>query len=214
MIDIGGGSTDFVYFSENKPISASSVHFGCDVLWGNGHKEFDNVRENGIYSKYIDNLNWGNKENLRKLESEMKTNKKCSTTDIINFWLSNSKNNDIIDRLHDDYLPLFVYHFTAIIFYVAKLYKYKAYEAPRSIVFSGNGSRYVDNFITEDTNIIEDIVTTIFKSVYGDVNPIHVVMPSTRKESTCYGGLYRSRTAPEVPEIIYHGVDKDYDNVW
>ena len=213
VIDIGGGSTDFVYFSENKPISASSVHFGCDVLWGNGHKEFDNVRENGIYSKYIDNLNWGNKENLRKLESEMKTNKKCSTTDIINFWLSNSKNNDIIDRLHDDYLPLFVYHFTAIIFYVAKLYKYKAYEAPRSIVFSGNGSRYVDNFITEDTNIIEDIVTTIFKSVYGDVNPIHVVMPSTRKESTCYGGLYRSRTAPEVPEIIYHGVDKDYDNV-
>ena len=80
-------------------------------------------------------------------------------------------------------------------------------------MFSGNGSRYVDNFITEDTNIIEDIVTTIFKSVYGDVNPIHVVMPSTRKESTCYGGLYRSRTAPEVPEIIYHGVDKDYDNV-
>ena len=213
VIDIGGGSTDFVYFSENKPISASSVHFGCDVLWSNGHKEFDNVRENGIYAKYIDNLNWGDKENLRKLESEMKTNKKCSTTDIINFWLSNSKNNDIIDRLHDDYLPLFVYHFTAIIFYIAKLYKYKSYDAPRSIVFSGNGSRYVDNFITEDTNIIEEIVTNIFKNVYGEVNPIHVVMPTTRKESTCYGGLYRTRTAPEVPETIYHGVDKDYDNV-
>ena len=45
VIDIGGGSTDFVYFSENKPISASSVHFGCDILWGNGHKDFDNVRE-------------------------------------------------------------------------------------------------------------------------------------------------------------------------
>ena len=213
VIDIGGGSTDFVYFSENKPISASSVHFGCDILWGNGHKDFDNVRENGIYSKYIDNLNWGNKDKLRQLESEMKTNKKCSTIDIINFWLSNQKNNDIIDRLHDDYLPLFVYHFTAIIYYVAKLYKYKEFDAPRSIVFSGNGSRYIDNFITEDNALIEEVITTIFKTVYGEVNQIHVVMPNIRKESTCYGGLYRPENAEEVPVTIYHGTNREYENV-
>ncbi len=213
IIDIGGGSTDFVYFSENKPISASSVHFGCDVLWGNGHKEFDNVRENGIYNKYIDNLNWGNKDSLRQLESEMKTNKKCSTTDIINFWLSNSRYNDVLDRLHDDYLPLFVYHFTAIIYYIAKLYKYNSYDAPRTIVFSGNGSRYIDNFITEENDLIEDVITTIFRKVFGEINTIHVVLPSTRKESTCYGGLYRVKSAPEAPETIYHGVEKDYENV-
>ena len=50
IIDIGGGSTDYVYFSENTPLSATSVHFGCDVLWGNGHNEFGNARENGIYN--------------------------------------------------------------------------------------------------------------------------------------------------------------------
>ena len=162
VIDIGGGSTDYVYFNQNSPVSASSVHFGCNVLWGNGHNQFGNMRENGIYNKYIDNLNWGNNDDLRKLESEMKTNRQCSTTDIINFWLGNSQYNDIIDRLHDDYLPLFAYHFTAIIYYVATLYKYKGYKAPRTVVFSGNGSRYIDNFITDDKTLLEKVVTTIF----------------------------------------------------
>ena len=212
IIDIGGGSTDYVYFNENKPVSASSVHFGCDVLWGNGHKGFSNVRENGIYQKYIGNLNWDNPD-MRDLESDMKNNKTCSTTDIINFWLSNSKSNGIIDKLHDDYSPLFVYHFTAIIYFIAKLYKYKGYAAPRSIVFSGNGSRYIDDFITDDTDLLEEIVTSIFQALYGDISQIHVVLPKTRKESTCYGGLYRSPSNPEAPEIVYHGVDKEYENV-
>lgn len=213
VIDIGGGSTDYVYFSENRPISASSVHFGCDVLWGNGHNGFDNVRENGVYSKYIDNLNWGKHERLRKLESEMKASKHCSTIDMVNFWLSNSKFNGIIDRLHNECLPLFAYHFTAIIYYIARLYKYKQYDAPRTIVFSGNGSRYIDNFMTEDVGLIEKVVETIFAEVFGTMCPIHVVMPETRKESTCYGGLYRPKTAEEAMCTIYHGVDKEYHNV-
>ena len=213
IVDIGGGSTDYVYFNENMPVSASSVHFGCDILWGNGHNEFNNVRENGIYQKYIGNLNWGKNDNLRMLESEMKMNKQCSTADIINFWLSNSKNNDVIDRLRNDYLPLFVYHFTAIMYYVAKMYHFQNYASPRSVVFSGNGSRYIDNFITEDTALLEDMVTAIFSKVYGQVDTIHVILPETRKESTCYGGLYRPQDAPEVPNLVYHGVDKVYENV-
>lgn len=213
VIDIGGGSTDYVYFSQNSPVSASSVHFGCNVLWGNGHNEFDNMRENGIYNKYVDSLNWREHDDLRRLESEMKMNRQCSTTDMINFWLGNCKYNDIIDRLHDDYLPLFVYHFTAIIYYVAALYKYKNYTAPKTIVFSGNGSRYIDNFITSDKTLIEKAVTAIFSEVYGELENIHVVMPDTRKESTCYGGLYRPANAEDVPAVVYHGVDRDYDNV-
>lgn len=213
VIDIGGGSTDYVYFNENHPISASSVHFGCDVLWGNGHNGFDNVRENGVYKKYIDNLIWGKNDKLQLLESEMKMNRHCSTVDIVNFWLSNSKYNGISDRLHDDCLPLFAYHFTAVIYYIAKLYNYKRYNIPRTLVFSGNGSRYIDNFITEDIALIESVVSLIFNKVFKSECHIHVVLPSTRKESTCYGGLYRSKMAEEANCIVYHGVDKNYHNV-
>ena len=213
IIDIGGGSTDYVYFSENTPLSATSVHFGCDVLWGNGHNEFGNARENGIYNKLIGNVDWGDMDYYRKLESEMMANPKCSTTDIINFWLGNCKYNDVIDRLHNCYLPLFVYHFTAILFHISHLYKYKGYAAPRTIVFSGNGSRYIDNFITDDQMVVEEIVTAIFSDVYGSVERIHVLLPKKRKESTCYGGLYRSRLLEEIIPTHYQGVDKEYENV-
>ena len=80
-------------------------------------------------------------------------------------------------------------------------------------MFSGNGSRYIDNFITVDKSLIEKVVTTIFSKVYGELDNIHVVMPDTRKESTCYGGLYRPVNAEDVPAVVYHGVDKDYENV-
>lgn len=80
-------------------------------------------------------------------------------------------------------------------------------------MFSGNGSRYIDNFITEDVSIIENIVTSIFERIYGKVDNIHVVLPKIRKESTCYGGLYRDPNASVAPEVIYHGIDKDYENV-
>lgn len=213
IIDIGGGSTDYVYFSENKPLSATSVHFGCDVLWGNGHNEFGNARENGIYNKLVGNIDWGDMDYYRKLDIEMNANSKCSTTDIINFWLGNSKYNDVLDRLHSLYLPLFVYHFTAILFHISHLYKYKGYAAPRTIVFSGNGSRYIDNFITDDQMVIEEIATAIFSDVYGSIERIHVLLPKTRKESTCYGGLYRSKSLDEIIPTHYQGVDKEYDNV-
>lgn len=213
IIDIGGGSTDYVYFSENKPLSATSVHFGCDVLWGNGHNEFGNARENGIYNKLVGNIDWSDMDYYRKLDIEMNANSKCSTTDIINFWLGNGKYNDVLDRLHSLYLPLFVYHFTAILFHISHLYKYKGYAVPRTIVFSGNGSRYIDNFITDDQLVIEEIVTAIFSDVYGRIDRIHVLLPKTRKESTCYGGLYRSKSLDDIIPTHYQGVDKEYDNV-
>ena len=161
----------------------------------------------------IGNVDWGDMDYYRKLESEMKANPKCSTTDIINFWLGNCKYNDVIDRLHNCYLPLFVYHFTAILFHISHLYKYKGYAAPRTIVFSGNGSRYIDNFITDDQMVVEEIVTAIFSDVYGSVERIHVLLPKKRKESTCYGGLYRSRLLEEIIPTHYQGVDKEYENV-
>ena len=212
VIDIGGGSTDYVHFSENKPILATSVHFGCDVMWSNGHSGFENDKQNGIYKKYAGKLNWRNGEEQQYLESYMETGK-ASTTDIINFWLEWQKRNDIVESLHNDYLPLFVYHFTALVYYIAKLYKYKRLGAPRTMVFSGNGSKYIDSFITNDTSVISEMITEIFNKVYGTVVPIHVIMPDNRKESTCYGGLYRSNEIGNVPAIVYHGIDKEYENV-
>ena len=166
VIDIGGGSTDFVYFKENRPAIASSVHFGCDELWGEGHIDFGNIRENGIFKKYSQSIFFKDK-NLAAINSAMIVDNKVSAKNIINFWLTNQQKCNITDLLRNDYAPLFVYHFTALIYYVASMYKFRQLDAPRTIVFSGNGSYYIDKYITSDKAVIQDMIKLIFDKVYG-----------------------------------------------
>lgn len=208
VIDIGGGSTDMVYFEENKPLAASSIHFGCDVIWSEGHNTL-NQRNNGIYKKY--NNTFVLPDSIEKVHSAMNVDASVSAKDMINFWLSNQRHCDIVSNLRRDYAPLFVYHFTSIVYYMATMYKYKGFAAPRTFVFSGNGSKYIDNFISSNTRDLTEVITLIFEEVYGKLEfPLYVILPEERKENTCYGGLYRDSALPAVPEIIYHGTDKDY----
>ena len=204
VIDIGGGSTDFVYFKDNHPQVANSVHFGCDVLWENGFIEFENEKENGIYRKYADNLRFQSQD-LEDLNESFKSVDSVKTKDIINFWLSNAKDCEITKLMSNDFKPVFVYHLTSILFYMANMYKENGLEAPKSIVFSGNGSKYIDNFISSESGILKKIIDKVFDFVFDGTNNVNIKLPAERKESTCYGGLYRDPKADNVSEIVYQG---------
>lgn len=213
VIDIGGGSTDFVYFKDNEPMIANSVHFGCDVLWDNGFVDFDNARENGIYKKYASTLRF-DRDELNDLNESMKMDNLVKTKDIINFWLSNSSHCDIIKQLRDEYKPVFIYHLTSILYYMSCMYKESGLMAPKTVVFSGNGSKYIDSFISTDRTALKHIIDFVFSVVFGGTHNVNLELPQERKESTCYGGLYRDPNAPSVPEIVYHGDStKKYENV-
>lgn len=213
VVDIGGGSTDYVYFKDNHPVMASSVHFGCDVLWENGFVEFDNDRQNGIYRRYADTLRF-KRDDLERLNENFKHIDNAKTKDIINFWLSNASACDISQCLNADFKPVFVYHLTAILFYMALMYKDNGCEAPHTIVFSGNGSRYIDGFISADTRVLTHIANLVFARVFGGEHNVHLVLPEERKESTCYGGLYRDPSADDVPEKVYQGdMSEPYEKV-
>lgn len=213
VIDIGGGSTDIVYFNDNKPVMANSVHFGCDVLWGNGYSEFRNAKDNGIYLKYKDTIRFDRDdlEDLNKCFQKVDSN---STKDIINFWLSNAAFCDIRKLLVKDFRPVFVYHFTSILYYMANMVKDNNCVAPRTIIFSGNGSKYIDGFISGDEGVLKKIVNMVLDDVFGKANNVKLKLPNERKESTCYGGLYRSPDDKMVPEKVYHGdLSCDYRKV-
>lgn len=212
VIDIGGGSTDFVYFKDNKPQIASSVHFGCDVLWENGYNAFGNARENGIYKKYADNLRF-DRQDLEDLNESFKHVNAVKTKDIINFWLSNEQHCDIIKFLRTDFKSVFVYHFTTILYYMANMYKDCGQMAPRTIVFSGNGSKYIDNFIASDSNVLKLVIDLIFDHVFGGKHDVNIKLPEERKESTCYGGLYRNPNTPRVKSVVYQGDKADNYNM-
>lgn len=214
VIDIGGGSTDFVYFKDNEPQMANSVHFGCDVLWENGFNAYGNVRDNGIYKKYADTLRFKNRQDLEDLNECFKLVDDVTTKDVINFWLSNSEFCDIRKYLAQDFKPVFVYHLTSILFYMASMFKENNFTAPRTVVFSGNGSKYIDSFICSERRALKNLIDLVFGRVFGGEHSVNLELPKERKESTCYGGLYRDPNAADVPEKVYQGdKSKKYDTV-
>lgn len=213
VIDIGGGSTDFVYFRDNQPVMANSVHFGCDVLWGNGFIQFENERANGIYLKYADRIHFKRNE-LEDMNTCFKNVDQATTKDIISFWLNNADACDIRNNLSTDFKPVFVYHLVSILYYMASMYKDYGHEAPKTVVFSGNGSRYIDNFICSDQRILTKVINMVFETVFGGTHNVNLKLPEERKESTCYGGLYRAPDAEDVAEKVYQGdVSADYETV-
>ena len=213
VIDIGGGSTDFVYFIENKPQMANSVHFGCDVLWENGFNQYGTTKDNGIYNKYAGTLRF-KRPDLEDLNQCFNNVDNTTTKDIINFWLSNSDFCDIRKYMSRDFKPVFVYHFISILFYMAYMYKENGLMAPKTIVFSGNGSKYIDSFICDEQRVLKQVIDLVFERVYGGEHNVNLELPKERKESTCYGGLYRNPNAPDVPEKIYQGdLSKEYKTV-
>ena len=215
IVDIGGGSSDFIYFADGKPQIANSVHFGCDVLWGNGFSGFDNDRVNGIYERFVDTVHLGDHtDELEQLNIKMRADNEVSTKDIINFWLSNNDRCEITKKLKEAYKPLFLYHFASIVYFMAKMYKSKDLACPRSVLFCGNGSRYIDGLLSSDKATIKELVATIFKEVYGEIKDIQVILPESRKECTCYGGLYRNSDADVPNEFNFQGVSgKAYETV-
>ncbi len=215
VIDIGGGSTDYVYFKDNHPVMANSVHFGCDVLWENGFVDFDNDKGNGIYNKYVNTLHFSRPDidELNKCFTVVDVDQH-KTKDIINFWLSNDKYCDIKQRMSHDFKPVFIYHLTSILYYMACMYRDYKCEVPRTVVFSGNGSRYINEFICPDKSTLKKIINMVFSTVFGGEHNVSLELPSERKESTCYGGLYRDAGAEDVPEKIYQGDrSANYDTV-
>ena len=216
IVDIGGGSSDFVYFANGRLTMANSVHFGCDVLWGNGFNRFGNAKENGIYNYLKDRLHFDN-ESLESLNRKMcdETDGNFSTREAINFWLANARNCDIVKELKEHYRPLLLYHFASIVYYMAQMYKAGGLSCPRSVLFCGNGSKYIDGLLSSDKRTIGLLVTMIFKDVYGENSQdIQVILPDSRKECTCYGGLYRGSNVEIPQEFIFQGVPgKSYENV-
>lgn len=206
IVDIGGGSTDFVYFEKGEPKIANSVHFGCDIMWGNAFDKFKNSRKNGIYNKYKDSIQFET-ESLKELNAHMLSDTERSTTiDIINFWISNNAETEISKKLKSDFSFAFAYHLTAIVYYLASMLKAKGLSYPRTITFSGNGSRYIDQYITSNESLLTDVICLIVSKVFDtEVSDIQLVLPEIRKESTCYGGLYHKVGTPQPKPIVYYG---------
>lgn len=205
-IDIGGGSTDAIYIT--RPINSGSgremqgysfsAKFAANDLWGDGVG--GDVRNNGFLSFFEQKIYPYLREEYKNRYDEYR-GRATGSADLISYLFSH-KEYEFSEHLeNDDYLRLpMLMHFAATIYYAARSLAIQQLALPKHISFSGMGSLYL-TYITEDTDILADIIKSIFtfvgfKGVDKEGNPreLKVHMMPNPKKITAEGGVLMFNT--------------------
>ena len=210
-IDIGGGSSDVVIFESNaqQPTVLTSFRFAANVLFGDGFSEVPHGDSNPMLIKYVDyfkRLFDADDERYGELNGILDDiTSKRKSEDINTFLFSVINNqavagNDVFSynmRLNEDGTRkiVFIYFYVTLIYYVARVMKHRGLEKPRSVMFSGTGSKVLD---IVGTNRDLDLITqAVFERVYNEkygVDGFSVVMEKNEpKQITCRGALMEVR---------------------
>jgi hypothetical protein len=215
-IDIGGGSTDIVYYHSGNLKIGSSFNFATNLLWSDGNIRVSNRRENGIFNEFaskitsylndkssteIDKRSQAEYFRTKLINTEYLDNLSYGSDDIINFWLSNNTQTNLTSFLsRSQYRLNFLFFFSAIVYHTAQLLKSKGDDKrPACICLSGNGSKVID-LITDDENVLSKICKYLINSAFeitdNNYSP-QVILPNSleRKEATCFGGLYEDEVS-------------------
>ncbi|HAT62940.1 MAG: hypothetical protein LKF48_10540 [Prevotella sp.] len=223
-IDIGGGTTDMAFAKQNKILSVSSFRFASNALFenqlapdnlNNGIVDYfknvilQNIEKNdpdgdgqllNDISKMYEEDSHSNPANMASFLFSLKDNSmlKDLNKDVIDF-------NEILNK-NEDFKIVFILFYTAILYHVAKIIKYKDYELPNIISFSGNGSRLL-KVITTNMEDLADYSLMVLKDISGKTttNKLKIVGLGSNdnpKAVTCYGGLKaQESTLDSDPEV-------------
>lgn len=198
-IDIGGGSTDIVFFKDKEAKYGTSFNFAGDALWGADPfvagtipSSLNSIADH-YYNIILNQLTNSSFKGYTKIIEDVKKN---NPGDLINLFFTLDINNRIgfMNSLMTDtnIRTLILIHFSAIMYHTLQIVKNLKWDSPRFISFSGQGSKYLDLLCPSDKNIMHDYVNEFIKDIFGTVNSQLSIITSSQepKELTCYGGLY------------------------
>ena len=219
-IDIGGGSSDIVVYESNaqQPTILTSFRFAANVLFGDGFSDVPQGDTNPMLIKYVDYFKrlfdsdddrYGE---LNGILDDITAKRKSEDINAFLFSVINNKvvaQNDVFSynmRLNEDEQRkiIFIYFFVTLIYYVAKMMKHRNLDMPRSIMFSGTGSKVLDIVGTQrDLDLISQAV---IERVYGqkyNADGFNIVMEKNEpKQITCRGALMQVNDSRGVEEVM------------
>lgn len=201
-MDIGGGTTDIVIYTNNKPEVLTSFRFAANGIFGDAFNGSPQI--NGFVLKYLDKIKQlliDNKQHeLLKVLEDIKNSGKSE--DIIAFFFSIQNNKKIKEQnipisfhkelsLDKDLKIIFVLFYSSLIYHLAKLMKAKGMASPRYITFSGTGSKIIN--IADSSprlSALSELTKRIFSRVLEpNTGNIELKQFDEPKEITCKGGL-------------------------
>lgn len=183
-VDIGGGSTDVLFFVDQKPSWGSSFRFAGDAMWGDGFNKISGM-DNGFLQAY---------QKLAEKPFKPRSISKNSS-DVFNEIFNNVDRevymNVFIRARH--LRILFYLHYTALIYHCGQIMKHLDLNMPRYLTFSGKGSLYI-NFLTGGSNLtqLEQLTALLLEEVSGQKVPdnFKIIQASKPKEATANGGVF------------------------
>ena len=202
-IDIGGGTTDVVIYTNNEPQILTSFKFAANSIFGDAFGRSSAI--NGFIRKYTDRIRYlleTNKQyDLVKILDDI--NEHGKSEDIVAFFFSIERNKKIKDSnvpisfskklmLNNDFKILFVLFYASILYHVAKLIKANQIALPKYITFSGTGSKIINIAdASEKLNALTGLTQLIFHEIFGgDQMPrIELKQDPNPKELSCKGAL-------------------------
>ena len=209
VVDIGGGTTDYVYFANNKPLLASSIRLGCDAIWGNGYSKVANDRgKNGLYRHLVDRIAVDGDE-LKEINKRMTgEGSSVPTVDVFNFWISAGDKlkvdgtRNLSSVFRKEARHVFVYHLCTILYTIAITLKKEGHNPPRELLMCGGGSKYIDNYIDADPSRQNQLAKVVFDHVWQKDTPMpNIHLDGKRKEATGYGALYAETN--RLPNVCF-----------
>lgn len=206
-IDIGGGSSDVVVYEANasQPALLTSFRFAANVLFGDGFSQVPHGDTNPMTVKYVDyfrrifNSDDDKYGELNGILDDITAKRKSEEINAFLFSVISNKavgGNDVFSynaRLSEDgrFKIVFIYFYTAIVYYVACLMHHRNLDMPRCLMFSGTGSKVLD--IVGSQRDLDLLTRAVFEKVYGrsyGSDGFSVVMERREpKQLTCRGAL-------------------------
>lgn len=231
-IDIGGGTTDIAFAKQNKIESVSSFRFASNVLFENQLSP-DNLN-NGIVNYFkdliLDNIDKNDssdeKELIDLISPLLNEESHVNPANMAAFLFSLKDNEDlknlnkdvkdfnIILNKDENFKIVFILFYTAILYHIAEIIKFKKYDLPNIISFSGNGSKLL-KVITSNEEDLADFSLMILKQISGKdtstkLKIVGLGNDDNPKAVTCLGGLKAQGTTLESdPEISLRADGKD-----
>lgn len=218
-IDIGGGSTDVViYRSDEERLNSqaaviASFRFAGDSIFGDAFAGAD-ASNNPMLSHYIDYFSSRLKANpqysyLDVILGDIAATNRSRDISAFLFSIENApglRDMPALDRapysfnalLRDDtrLSLVFVYFYTALIYYVARLMKQAGVGLPRRLFFSGTGSKILNILGRHDVvqGYTRHVIEQVYGTAYGPATPFSLKHEQEfSKQVTCKGGIALER---------------------
>lgn len=174
-LDIGGGTVDSVVYQNNEVRNISSMIFGANYLYGNGY--IKSIRSNKFYELSEEFANTIPEQFSKFYPIKDEIVQRDKIEDIIAFYYSlenqielrgkqNVSFSQFLSNKHEIRL-VYLFYLSSILYFNLISMRALKMDAPTKILFSGNGSKFLDQLDLNKRKIgIKEFTISLVKKIF------------------------------------------------